>query len=123
MLGSQEKFLEPKVNVKFFTVHPYTLCYRVSRPFLIWSIWQIWPLLGRKTCFSVVSSKRDIDYRLFLDDLFWVPPELFFGSFRVSDNRIQIYILILRLGALSTHYVSPDVGWPVRDAPLDHSCR
>ena len=30
MLGSQEKFLEPKVNVKFFTVDPYTPCYRVS---------------------------------------------------------------------------------------------
>ena len=24
MLGSQEKILEPKVNVKFFTVDPYT---------------------------------------------------------------------------------------------------
>ena len=51
MLGSQEKILEPKVNVKFFTVHPYTLFYRVSRPFLIWSIWQIWPLLGQKNMF------------------------------------------------------------------------
>ena len=51
MLGSQEKILEPKVNVKFFTVDPYTLCYRVSRPFLIWSIWQIWPLLGQKNMF------------------------------------------------------------------------
>jgi len=51
MLGSQEKFLEPKVNVKFFTVDPYTPCYRVSRPFPIWSIWQIWPLLGQKNMF------------------------------------------------------------------------
>ena len=33
MLGSQEKILEPKVNVKFFTVDPYTQCNRVSRPF------------------------------------------------------------------------------------------
>ena len=48
MLGSQEKILEPKVIVKFFTVDPYTPCYRVSRPFPIWSIWQIWPLLGQK---------------------------------------------------------------------------
>ena len=46
MLGSQENNLGPKFNVKFFTVDPYTLCYRVSRPFPIWSIWQIWPLLG-----------------------------------------------------------------------------
>ena len=46
MLGSQEKFLEPKVNVKFFTVDPYTPCNRVSCPFPIWSIWQIWPLFG-----------------------------------------------------------------------------
>ena len=51
MLGSQEKILEPKVNVKFFTVDPYTPCYRVSRPFPIWSIWQIWPLLGQKNMF------------------------------------------------------------------------
>ena len=51
MLGSQEKFLEQKVNVKFFTVDPYTPCYRVSRPFPIWSIWQIWPLLGQKNMF------------------------------------------------------------------------
>ena len=41
---------------------------------------------------------------------------------RVSDNNIQIYILILRPGALSSHYVSPDDGWPVRDAPLYQSC-
>ena len=32
MLGSQEKILEPKVNIKFFTVDPYTPCNRVSRP-------------------------------------------------------------------------------------------
>ena len=51
MLGSQEKILEQKVNVKFFTVDPYTPCYRVSRPFPIWSIWQIWPLLGQKNMF------------------------------------------------------------------------
>ena len=51
MLGSQEKILEPKVNVKFFTVDPYTPCNRVSRPFPIWSIWQIWPLLGQKNMF------------------------------------------------------------------------
>ena len=51
MLGSQEKILEPKVNVKFFTVDPYTLCDRVSRPFPIWPIWQIWSLLGQKNIF------------------------------------------------------------------------
>ena len=53
MLGSQEKILEPKVNVKFFTVDPYTPCYRVSRPFPIWPIWQIWPLLGQKNMFFI----------------------------------------------------------------------
>ena len=53
MLGSQEKILEPKVNVKFFTVDPYTPCNRVSRPFPIWSIWQIWPLLGQKNTFFI----------------------------------------------------------------------
>ena len=58
MLGSQEKFLEPKVNVKFFTVDPYTPCYRVSRPFPIWSIWQIWPLLGQKNMFFGGLVKR-----------------------------------------------------------------
>ena len=57
MLGSQEKFLEPKVNVKFFTVDPYTPCNRVSRPFPIWSIWQIWPLLGQKNMF-LLSRQR-----------------------------------------------------------------
>ena len=31
MLGSQEKILEPKVNVKFFMVDPYTLCNRIPR--------------------------------------------------------------------------------------------
>ena len=58
MLGSQEKILEPKVNVKFFTVDPYTPCYRVSRPFPIWSIWQIWPLLGQKNMFFGGLVKR-----------------------------------------------------------------
>merc|ERR1712223_305098 len=47
----RKKILEPKVNVKFFTVDPYTPCYRVSCPFPIWSIWQIWPLLGQKNMF------------------------------------------------------------------------
>ena len=45
MWGSQEKNLGPKVNVKFFTVDPYTPCNKVSHPF---PIWQIWPLLGQK---------------------------------------------------------------------------
>ena len=58
MLGSQEKNLEPKVNVKFFTVDPYTPCNRVSRPFPIWSIWQIWPLLGQKNMFFGGLVKR-----------------------------------------------------------------
>ena len=51
MLGSQEKILEPKVNVKFFTVDPYTPCNRVSRPFLICPIWQIWSLVRQKNMF------------------------------------------------------------------------
>ena len=55
MLGSQEKILEPKVNVKFFTVDPYTRCNRVSRPF---PIWQIWPLLGQKNMFFGGLVKR-----------------------------------------------------------------
>ena len=58
MLGSQEKILEPKVNVKFFTVDPYTPCNRVSRPFPIWSIWQIWPPLGQKNMFFGGLVKR-----------------------------------------------------------------
>ena len=58
MLGSQEKILEPKVNVKFFTVDPYTPFNRVSRPFPIWSIWQIWPLLGQKNMFFGGLVKR-----------------------------------------------------------------
>ena len=58
MLGSQEKILEPKVNVKFFTVDPYTPCNRVSRPFPIWSIWQISPLLGQKNVFFGGLVKR-----------------------------------------------------------------
>jgi len=57
MLGSQEKILEPKVNVKFFTVDPYTPCNRVSRPFPIWSIWQILPLMGQKNMFFGVSRQ------------------------------------------------------------------
>ena len=55
MLGSQEKILEPKVNVKFFTVDPYTPCNRVSRPF---PIWQKWPLLGQKNTFFGGLIKR-----------------------------------------------------------------
>ena len=88
MLGSQEKNLEPKVNVKFFTVDPYTpfnrvsrpfliwlirgpkvnvklfmvdpytLCNRVSRPFPTWSIWQIWSLSGQKYMFFGGLVKR-----------------------------------------------------------------
>ena len=58
MLGSQEKILEPKVNVKFFTVDPYTSCYRVSRPFSIWSNWEKWPLLGQKNMFFDGLVKR-----------------------------------------------------------------
>ena len=51
MLGSQEKNLGLKINVKFFMVDPYTPCNRVSHSFFIWSIWQIWPLLGQKNMF------------------------------------------------------------------------
>ena len=58
MFGSQEKILEPKVNVKFFTVDPYTPCNRVSRPFPIWPIWQIWSLSGQKNMFLGGLVKR-----------------------------------------------------------------
>ena len=34
MLGSQEKILEPKVNVKLFTVEPYSASTGVPRTFL-----------------------------------------------------------------------------------------
>ena len=57
MLGSQEKILEPKVNVKFFTVDPYTLCNRVSRYFPNCPIWQVWSLFGQKNVFSLVSTR------------------------------------------------------------------
>ena len=62
MLGSQEKILEPKVNVKFFTVNPYTPCKSVSRPFPIWQIWQIWPLSGQKNTFFGGLVKEEIKY-------------------------------------------------------------
>ena len=48
----------PKVYAKFFTVDPYTPCNRVSRPFPIWSIWQIWPPLGQKNIFFGGLVKR-----------------------------------------------------------------
>ena len=35
----------------FFWESQYTPCNRVSRPFPIWSIWQIWPLLGQNNMF------------------------------------------------------------------------
>ena len=62
MLGSQEKILEPKVNVKFFTVDPYTPCNRVSRPFPIWLIWQVWTLLdvgAEKHVFSGFFKRKN----------------------------------------------------------------
>ena len=59
MLGSQEKNLGPKVNVKFFTLDPYTPCNRVSRPF---PIRQIWPLLGQNNMFFGGLVKREIIY-------------------------------------------------------------
>ena len=51
MWGSQEENLGPKVNVKFFTVDPYTLCNRVSRPFPNYPIGQVWSLFGQKNIF------------------------------------------------------------------------
>ena len=57
-VGKSGKILGPTVNVKFFTVDPYTPCNRVSRPFPIWSIWQIWPLLGQKNMFFGGLVKR-----------------------------------------------------------------
>ena len=56
--GLRKKILRKNVNVKFFTVDPYTPCNRVSRPFPIWSIWQIWPLLGQKNMFFGGLVKR-----------------------------------------------------------------
>ena len=54
MLGSQEKIFETKVNVKFFTVDPYTSCNRVSRPF---PIWQMWPIGAEKHVFRWSRQK------------------------------------------------------------------
>ena len=87
MLGSQEKILEPKVNVKFFTVDPYTPCYRVSRPFPIWSIWQIWPLLGQKNMFFGGLVNWGNQIWIFLDDFrfFWAT-RMIFESFRRFQN-------------------------------------
>ena len=79
MLGSQEKILEPKVDVKLFTVDPYTPCNRVSRPFPIWSIWQIWPLFGaEKHVFrwSRQKGKSNMDCFWMISGFFG-PPELF----------------------------------------------
>ena len=59
MLGSQEKILEPKVNVKFFTVDPYTQCNRVSRYFPNCPIWQVWSLFGQKNVFFSGLDKSD----------------------------------------------------------------
>ena len=73
MLGSQEKILGPKVNVDFFTVDPYTPCNRVSRPFPIWLILQIWPLWGQKNMFFGGLIKRGNQIWIVLDDFrdFW----------------------------------------------------
>ena len=79
MFGGQENFLEPKVEIKFFTVDPYTSCNRVSRPFPIWSIWQIWPLLGQKNMFfrwSRQKGKSNMDSFCMISGFFG-PPELF----------------------------------------------
>jgi len=65
MLGSQEKFLEPKVDVKFFTVDPYTPCNRVSSltPFSdLVDLADMTPFGAEKTYFLVVSSKGEIRY-------------------------------------------------------------
>ena len=77
MLESQEKNFRPKVNVTFFTVDPYMPSNGVSRPFPIWTIWQIWPLLGaEKHVFWWSRQKRKSNM-----DSFWTisgffgPPE------------------------------------------------
>ena len=82
MLGSQEKILEPKVNVKFFTVDPYTPCNRVSRPFPIWSIWQLWPLLGQKNMFfgGLVKTGNQI----------WIVFGWFQGFFGPSEWFLEV---------------------------------
>ena len=87
MLGSQEKILEPKVNVKCFTVDPYTPCNRVSRLFPIWSIWQIWPLLGQKNMFFGGLVNWGNEIWIVLDDfrVFWAI-RMIFRSFRRFQN-------------------------------------
>ena len=79
MLGNQEK-----VNVKFFTIDPYTPCNRVSRPF---PIWQIWPLLGQKNMFFGGLVKRGNQILIVLDDFrfFWAT-RMIFRSFRRFQN-------------------------------------
>ena len=78
MLESQEFFLGPIVNLKFFTVDPYTPCNRVSRPFPIWPIWQIWSLSGQKNMFFDCLVKRGNQiWIVFGQFQFFVPPESF----------------------------------------------
>ena len=65
MLGSQEKFLEPKQSN------------RVSLPFPIWSIW---PLLGQKKMFFGGLVKRGNQIWIVvwtISGFFFGPPELF----------------------------------------------
>ena len=83
MLESQEKVLEPKVNVKFFKVDPYTPCNRVSRPF---PIWQIWSLLGKNIFFGCLVKRGNQIWIVFGQfQIFWAT-RMIFGSFRSFQN-------------------------------------
>ena len=60
MLGCQEKFLEPKVNVKFFTVDPYTPCYSVTPYSDLANLADVVPFLGRKNmCFCGLVKREN----------------------------------------------------------------
>ena len=85
MWGSQEKKLGPKVNFKFFTVDPDTLCKRVLRlfPFVRFVIYG--PFLGRKILFwcSHPKVKSNIDSFWMISGFFGLP-EFFWKFQRVS---------------------------------------
>ena len=92
MLVSQEKILGPKVNVKFFTVDPYTPCNRVSRPFPIWPIWQIWSLLGQKNMYVGglrSKAKGEIKYGKFFGDRSNSSQRFWCTSMRICRSQSQ----------------------------------
>ena len=84
MLGSQEKILGPKVNVKFFTVDPYSI-HTVLQSLTLFS--DLADLADRETCFSVVGSKKKSNMDSFWTILGFLGHRIFFGGLR----RIQIF--------------------------------